>query len=660
MKCIRKTGISDVVLLICLLSFVASSAKGVSISGELKKWHKVTLTFDGPRTTEMANPSPFLYYRLNAVFTHSATGKSYAVPGYFAADGNASQTSATSGNKWRVHFSPDETGKWQYTISFRKGENVAVSDDPNAGKSGGYVDKKTGSFKIGKSNKKAPDFRARGRLDYVGQRYLQFAETKEYFLKEGSDAPENLLAYSDFDGNFKTDGHKDNLIKTWDAHVKDWKEGDPTWQDGKGKGLIGALNYLNSEGLNAFSFLTFNIEGDDRNVFPYTSYTEKFRFDVSRLDQWEIVFGHGQKMGLFLHFKTQESENETWHDNGDVGIERKLYYRELIARFGHHLALNWNLGEENGHWGPNHIKKEQSTAQRRQMAQYFWDHDPYRHHIVIHNGQWFDDLLGAQSKVTGISLQTHKTDFSQVHNQTLRLINESVKAGKPWAIACDEPGDAGHSLVPDKDDPTHDYARMNALWGNLMAGGWGCEYYFGYQHDHSDLTCQDFRSRDAFWDQCRYALEFFDKQNIPFWKMQNHNSLTWQKNDYCFIQHGQIYLIYQKQGGPLNFDLSNGTFQCGYFNPRTGQGADVLLDEMVTKGPRTHTFTAPDDKDWLLLIRSKDGGKISQSQRPKGETTKPKRKIIESLYQGQPYKEVDGLVIVEAEHFSEQKKIGNR
>ena len=34
-------------------------------------------------------------------------------------------------------------------------------------------------------------------------------------------------------------------------------------------------------------------------------------------------------------------------DGGAVGVERRLYYRELVARFGHELALNWNLGEEN-------------------------------------------------------------------------------------------------------------------------------------------------------------------------------------------------------------------------------------------------------------------------------------------------------------------------
>ena len=592
------------VFFLTIILIAASGLHAEQISGELKKWHKVTLTFDGPQTSENATPNPFLFYRLNVTFTHKKTGTTYIVPGYYAADGNAADTSAQSGNKWRVHFSPDKIGQWNYKVSFRKGDNISISTDALAGKSAGYMDGMANSFDIAASDKQPPDLRAKGRLDYVGGHYLQFAETKEYFLKEGTDAPENLLAYADFDGNFKNDGHKDNLIKTWAPHIKDWQTGDPSWQNGKGKGLIGAINYLASEGLNAFSFLTFNIAGDDRNVFPYTDYNEKFRFDVSRLDQWEIVFAHGDRLGMFLHFKTQETENETWHDNGDVGIERMLYYRQLIARFSHHLAMNWNLGEENGEW---RSKKEhyQNSQQRRDMARYFWDNDPYRHHIVIHNGQWFDDLSGDQSKLTGISLQTNKTDFSKVHDTTLRVIRESVKAGKPWAVACDEPGDASHSLVPDKDDPTHNDARINALWGNLLAGGWGCEYYFGYKHDHSDLTCQDFRSRDDFWDQCRIALDFFNDHNIPFQTMHCDDSLTDQDDDFCFFKEGRIYIIYQKKGGEVSFNLPAGKYESGWFNPRTGAGSKKLLNKKQIEGPIKINLTAPDNKDWLLLIRQK-------------------------------------------------------
>jgi hypothetical protein len=68
---------------------------------------------------------------------------------------------------------------------------------------------------------------------------------------------------------------------------------------------------------------------------------------------------------------------------------------------------------------------------------------------------------------------------------------------------CDEPGDASHGLIPDHEDPTRVNARMNALWDTFMAGGAGVEWYFGYQHDHSDLTCQDWRSREKIWEQCR-------------------------------------------------------------------------------------------------------------------------------------------------------------
>ena len=103
--------------------------------------------------------------------------------------------------------------------------------------------------------------------------------------------------------------------------------------------MIAALIYLASEGMNAFSFLPMTIGGDDRNVFPYVTERGPFtRFDCSKLAQWEIVFEHADHLGLHLHFKTLETENELLLDHGDLGLERRMYYRELIARFAHHLA----------------------------------------------------------------------------------------------------------------------------------------------------------------------------------------------------------------------------------------------------------------------------------------------------------------------------------
>ena len=412
------------------------------------------------------------------------------VPGYYAADGNAANTSAHSGNKWRAHLAPTQTGKWEYRASFRKGRNVAVSAAEYAGESGGFIDGTTGSFEVGLTDKTVRDLRAKGLLEYVGEHYLRFAETGEYFLKAGADAPENFLAYVDFDGDFKTDGHNDQFLKNWEPHIRDWQKGDPTWQDGKGKGMIGAINYLAAKGMNVFSFLTMNIAGDDRNVFPYTNYDERERLDVSRLDQWEIVFEHGTRKGMYLHFKTQETENELLLDNGAMGPHRALYYRELIARFGHHLALNWNLGEE---------INDATTEQKKAWAQYFRDNDPY-------------------------------------------------------------------------------------------------------QHDHSDLTCEDWRSREKMWEQCRHLLDFFEQQQIPFWDgMASHDDLTPNRDDYVFAKPNERYLIYLKSGN-AEIDLPEGEYVYGWFNPQTGEGADKLLASGRITGPCKTIFTKPGNKDWLLSV----------------------------------------------------------
>lgn len=588
---------------VALFIFSASLAqKAPTISGELKKWHKVTLDFAGPEVSESDENNPFVNYRFDVVFSHELSGKSYKVPGYFAADGNAGNTSAEKGNVWRVHFAPDETGLWGYKVNFRKGNFVAVSDKEKTGASGEYMNGTEGTFNIQPTDKNGRDFRGRGRLNYVGKHYLQFAESGEYFLKQGPDAPENLLSYVDFDGTFHNDGHKDNFVKTWEAHLRDWKEGDPTWKDGKGKALIGALNYLESEGLNAFSFLTLNIAGDDQNVFPYVDYDNYDRFDVSKLDQWEILFEHADKLGLFLHFKMAEVENQGLLDGGGVGLERKLYYRELIARFGHHLALNWNLCEESGDWVKNNTTPPQFTMQRLSMAQYFYDHDPYRHHVVIHNGNPFDDLLGPESKITGPSVQTNRSDFANVHNRVIEWREKSKKAGKIWAVAVDEPGDAQHSLVPDSDDLNHDLARQNALWGAMMAGAWGVEWYFGYKHDHSDLTCQDWRSRDLFWDQCKIALDFFTQNNIPYWEMEPNDSLL-STEDFCFAKEGEVYVVFIKKEGKTNLDLSStsGNFNLRWFNPRNGE---FHKKSKTIKGGSNINLEAPEEKekDWVALL----------------------------------------------------------
>ncbi len=558
------------VLLFIIIACSCEQAKEVLT---FSKWEIVEMEFEGPLLNEQASENPFTDYRLNVEFKHK--DKTVTVPGYYAADGNAAETSADSGRIWRVKFVPDLEGDWSYKVSFRKGKDIAISDNQNAGK-GINFDGHKNHFKVGPI---ASEHNPKGRLQYVGERYLKFQETGEYFLKIGPNSPENFLAYQDFDGTYPSDTTK-NFIKAYKPHLQDWKTGDPTWQNGKGKGIIGAVNYIANQGMNTIYFLTMNIEGDGRDVWPYTAPNQLDRFDCSKLDQWNIVFDHMQERGIMLHFVTQETENELLLDHGDTNYFRKLYYRELVARFAHHQMITWNLGEENGpaSFTPN----GQNDRQRKDMATYLKQIDPYDNYLVVHTHSWISardsivDSLYNFPYIDGLSLQIDQRAL--VHTETIKYIDRSEQAGRIWVSSMDEIGKYWMGAMPDTDDPNHDTLRQEVLWGHLMAGGPGLEWYFGYKFPPADLDCEDWRSRDNLWKQSFAAHQFFTKE-LPFWEMKSHDELIDNKQAFCFANPGEIYAVYLKKRGNVNLRLeNNGGYIIRWFDPKNG------LEQLQTRG----------------------------------------------------------------------------
>lgn len=596
--------------LLVLLVLLSAHCLANRVDGELKQWHTVTISFDGPETGEDATPNPFLDTRLDVEFRHAGSGRVIRVPGFYAADGNAAESSATAGRVWQVRFLPDATGPWTYRASFRVGDGVALREETLAGQPGVF-DGASGSFSIAPSDKQAPDFRARGLLQYTGEHYLRFAGSGKRYLKGGADSPENFLAYFEFDGTFDTDATFNEgqnttskpFVHRYEPHAKDWKPGDPSWQNGKGKNIIGALNYLASKGMNSVYFLTYNIDtGDGKDTWVWTSPDERSRFDVSKLGQWELVFSHMDRLGLMLHVITQETENDR-KLGGSPGLNpvRRLYLRELVARFAHHPALVWNLGEENNTPDPD----------RKAIAAYLRSLDPYDHPIAVHShvNRAHDDyaLLWGDASFEASSVQS---DMGRYHAEAVAFRARSAQAGRKWVIFHDEQSSAHTGVLPDADDPTHDIPRIEALWGNLMGGGSGVEWYFGYRYPHMDLNCEDWRSRDAMWDQTRIALEFFE-QHLPFWEMEpvaDERTIVDGAPARVLAKPGEIYALQLPRGGSVQMQLPAGDYTVEWFNPRVGGPLRPAKVREVSGGrQRVWLGQPPADpsSDWVVLVRRK-------------------------------------------------------
>ena len=478
------------------------------LSGEPVAWHPLQISFHGPTTDENGvGPHTFLDYRLNVTFT-GPSGSRYVVPGFYDGDGHG----LGSGNVWSARFSPDEGGLWRWEASFRSGPNVAIDLAPDAGHPIGF-DGATGEVVVFDRDLDAEGFLSKGRLEHVGGHYLKFRDGG-YFLKGGTDSPENFLGYAGFDDVQDNGGI--GIIHRYEPHVNDWRPGDPYFVSNltgvTSKGIVGALNYLSSVGVNSIYFLPMNLGGDGQETCPFVGYSQsnfdKTHYDVSRLYQWNQLLDHAQRKGIMLHFVLAETEsgNENWLDDGELGVQRKLFFRELIARFGHGLAIKWNLSEEN----------DFTIPQLKAFATYIRAVDPYDHQIGVHthpnNFKDYPDLLGDPT-FTSTSIQ-YSPDYAGAFVEEWR--RKSKDSGHKWSIELDENGPASEGLT----DENAEELRRRILYDIYFSGG-QVEWYAGY---HSlplggDVKMEDFRTRSEMWGYMRIAREFMERE-LPFWEME--------------------------------------------------------------------------------------------------------------------------------------------
>ena len=490
--------------------------------GRFSVWTRIEIPLTGPESRGRGQPNPFEILA-DVVFT-GPSGKKFKVPAFYDGDGRG----GLDGDVWKVRFSADETGAWTF-----------VSTSANR-----HLDAYKGSFTVTPPAPDAPDFYRWGRLERVGTaankiRYLKF-RSGPYWLKAGCDDPENFL------GNYR---HYDTLEKRKDA-----------------------VDYLAGKGVNSMYIMTHNLDGDDKDVWPWLGTTaeeakdnsmKSARFDIAKLEEWRRLFEFMQLKGIVPYIVLED-------DSAWAGYDHARYYREMVARFGYLPALLFNFNEEHN--------ENYSLAEALSFMQQLKEIDPYGHPRGIHNvNDPVDDYVDA-SQVDLTSIQTN-VGGPLTHNQlAIEWINRCKSRSRRVLV-----------ISFDEGRPEEERGEW---WSAYMGGGvW--EVHVRPPYDRPMSTW------DSVWTQLGGTRTFME--SVPFWRMEPRNDLVKSGPAFCLARPGEVYALYLPYGGEITVELAaNRTYEYAWW--KAANGKDGRFENQGSASGGRQTFIVPGSGDWALRI----------------------------------------------------------
>ncbi|MCH5375809.1 MAG: DUF5060 domain-containing protein [Planctomycetes bacterium] len=492
------------------------------------KWSKIELSFRGPASLGRGEPNPFAA-KLDVDF-RSPGGRQYCVPGFYDGDGRG----GLGGDVWKVRFSADETGSWTYTTS---SDNLQLNGT-------------TGQFTVTDVPADAEGVWRWGRLEAMGKaenavRYLKFRDGP-YWLKAGCDDPENFLGGG---------------CKNYDTLQK----------------RKAAIDYLAECGINSLYMMTNNIDGDDKDVWPWLGETAReakvnsagdVRFDVARLDEWSELFETMQTKGVVVYLVLED-------DNAWQGYDHERYYREIIARFGYLPGLIFNFNEE--------YNENYKLPQALEYMQHLADLDPYDHPRGIHNVNTPTDAYIDAPQVDFTAIQTGSPGGHDPgalsHNQ--RAID--------WIERCRARESRVLMVGFDEGRPEED---RRAWWSAYLGGGvWEAHVLPPYDRPMS--------AWERVWTELGGTRAFME--SLPFWEMEPANDIVQSGKAFCLAKRGEVYALYLPEGGEIEVDLPAGQrFMVSWWNPNQGRSGKFTQESRVPGGRQT--LAAPAGGDWAVRI----------------------------------------------------------
>ncbi|MEM9703798.1 MAG: hypothetical protein AAF907_15270, partial [Planctomycetota bacterium] len=150
-----------------------------------------------------------------------------------------------------------------------------------------------------------------------------------------------------------------------------------------------------------------------------------------------------------------------------------------------------------------------------------------------------------------------------------------------------------------------------ALWANLLSGGAGAEWYFGYKFAHNDLNLEDFRSRANVWQFSKIAREFAEREGLheyePVPELYEAEQVVAARRAAAEDgASGESLLVYVPAGRAPDAALPAGEHAVRWFDPIAGGDWQTGGSPTVTGPGEEVRFGTPPDgdrsHDWVVKI----------------------------------------------------------
>jgi hypothetical protein len=440
---------------------------GVTISGvnseQVKKYEKFELLLDLVNV-KYDNPFDPADIDLYALFS-SPSGQSIKINGFY--------DDYKGVNKWKIRFSPRETGDYRYQVYVKDGSESGES------KSSGFTSVNSGHHGWIKPSEKNP----------------------HYFTNDDGTSYYGVGAYSPWDNNEKVLStfieNKANFFAIWDINYGGFVNE---------AGIIEEkLGQYNQEKLGQIDSLLSILEKNNIKIM-YAIWPHDLFSETVWSAQWK------------LNPYSQITEAENVYGDSLSWEYQKMKYRYMIARFAHSRSWGiWELINEmdgTDGWAKGHHKEAYAWIDKCQK--YFTENDPYRHPMTASFSGGFKqyrDTLYRLNEIPNIHLYPAQGWIPEYPDDSLRsdMYNFAWASRRFWDNF-EKPaifGEAGADLTYFKpESKEYHISYHNHIWASLANGLAVTPVWW----TASIMNDQD-------WEQLKHLSEFIediDISNLPY------------------------------------------------------------------------------------------------------------------------------------------------